>query len=316
MGAQPCQSLRSFPTPTPPLALSSATVLQPILARPPLSAKSIRKWRKKREAWLRTLRPESLFYTLFDDIPDVYFFAKDAEGHTMFVSNGILARYRMAQETEMLGLTDYDINPPSMAETYIEEDRRLLAGKTTRIQRIELWFDEQGTPDWFVATKIALLDRKGTPVGVMGMLRRPNQPMGRLPVFESVARAVDYIRANYASNLLIGNLARHCGQSERQLQRRFHTAFGITPKEFLLKTRVVAAARLLQDTGLSLADIATQCGFIDQSAFSQQFRERTGSTPMEYRRTVLPQRLNHRKKAGTGHATKRSKEVSSRPREQ
>ncbi|MGH7957875.1 MAG: helix-turn-helix domain-containing protein [Opitutaceae bacterium] len=98
---------------------------------------------------------------------------------------------------------------------------------------------------------------------------------------------MDQIRKHHATPLSIGDVARHCGQSLRQLQRRFHHAFGITPQEFLIKTRVVAAARLLEETSLSAAEIARRCGFMDQSAFSQQFHQRTGATPMACRRSRL-----------------------------
>ncbi len=262
-----------------------ATQLHPNLLPRRRPAAVIRGWRRKRDAWLRELAPEGLFHRLFDHIPGVYFFAKDAAGRAMFVSRGILELYHMKEESEMLGLTDYDINPGSMAHAYVEDDRRLLTGMVKRLERLELWFDQQGMPDWFVVTKLPLPDRRGKPQGVMGVLRRPEQQERRLPVFQVVARAVEHIRKNHASPLLIAGLARECGQSLRQLQRRFHAAFGITPQEFLLKTRVVAAARLLQETNLGLAEIASRCGFVDQSAFSRQFHERTGATPSEYRRS-------------------------------
>lgn len=202
----------------------------------------------------------------------------------MFVSRGILERFHMTDESEIVGLTDFDLAPASMAHAYVEDDRRLLGAQAERIERLELWFDRQGTPDWFVVTKLPLLDRRGKPRGVMGVIRRPEQQERQLPVFQTVARAVEQIRKNYASPLLIATVARDCGQSLRQLQRRFQAAFGFTPQDFLLRTRVVAAARLLQDTNFSIAEIASRCGFVDQSAFSQQFRKRTGSTPTDYRR--------------------------------
>lgn len=42
------------------------------------------------------------------------------------------------------------------------------------------------------------------------------------------------------------DLADACGQSLRSLQRRFNEAFGISPEEFLIKTRVSEAMKLLQ----------------------------------------------------------------------
>lgn len=79
------------------------------------------------------------------------------------------------------------------------------------------------------------------------------------------------------------SVAETCGQSLRQLQRKFQSAFGITPQEFLLKTRVLAAMRLLRETSLTISEIAIRCGFVDASSFSAHFRKRTGESPRGYR---------------------------------
>jgi transcriptional regulator GlxA family with amidase domain len=78
-------------------------------------------------------------------------------------------------------------------------------------------------------------------------------------------------------------VAESCGLTLRNLQRRFQTAFGISPQEFLIKTRVLAATRLLNETSLTAAEIANKCGFVDASSFAEQFKRRTGATPTEYR---------------------------------
>jgi len=74
------------------------------------------------------------------------------------------------------------------------------------------------------------------------VLRRPDEAERRLPVFQTVAQAVEIIRRDFAKPLRIEDVARSCGQSLRQLQRRFHSAFAMTPQEFLMRTRVLAAA--------------------------------------------------------------------------
>jgi transcriptional regulator GlxA family with amidase domain len=143
-------------------------------------------------------------------------------------------------------------------------------------------------PDWFLVTKLPVQDAKGEIQGVMGLLRRPDEAERRLPVFQTVAQAVEMIRQDFSKPLLIEDVARACGQSLRQLQRRFQNTFGLSPQEFLLKTRVLAAARLLETTALSVSEIACRCGFTDQSAFTQHFRKRTGVTPTAYRQKRGP----------------------------
>lgn len=202
----------------------------------------------------------------------------------MFASRDLLLRYQMRDETEFIGMTDYDINPWSMADSYVKDDQQILSGRVAIIKRIELWWDQQQMPDWYLVTKLPLLDNAGQPHGVMGTLRRPDENERSLPVFQTVARAVEIMRTEYGGELLVAEVARRCGQSLRQLQRHFQSAFGITPQEFLLKTRVLAAARMIDESSDSIAEIARRCGFVDASSFTQHFKLRTGWTPVQYRK--------------------------------
>ena len=263
--------------------MPNAHPLQPRLTRQPRTARQIKALEKERAAWVTKLDSRGHFHRIFDYIPGVNFFAKDHLGRTMFASSGILQRYQMQDEKEMLGLTDFDINPHSMAETYVQDDQRLLTGKVRHIERLELWFDRQGLPDWFVVTKLPLLDARQRPIGIMGVLRRADEHEMKLPLMQTVSRAVDAIRNDYAQNVSLKAVAESCGLTLRNLQRRFQTAFGISPQEFLIKTRVLAAMRLLNETRLTAAEIASKTGFVDASSFAEQFKYRTGMTPTEYR---------------------------------
>ncbi len=266
--------------------MRNTTLLRP-RERPQRTKAEIARWRAQRTEWFATLEPTLLSQRLFDHIPGVYFFAKDAEGHLMFASQGLLNRYQMKDDTEIIGRTDFDLNPGSMAQAYVDDDKHLLNGQAKLIERIELWWDRQGMPDWFLVTKLPILALNGRPKGVMGLLRRPDASERQLPVFQTVAQAVEIMRRDYGKPLLIEEIATACGQSVRQLQRRFQTAFAVTPQEFLLKTRVLSAARLLENSTASVSEIARSCGFIDQSAFTQHFRKRTGMTPTAYRQSQM-----------------------------
>jgi AraC-like DNA-binding protein len=263
-------------------AMGNATPLKP-LGRRERSAPEIRRWQRRRDSWIASIAPSCHFHRIFDHLPGLHFFAKDREGHLMFASRGLRERYSMRDESEILGLTDFDLNPDLMARAYVDDDDRLLAGEAEVIERIELWWDGQGMPDWFMVTKLPLLDRSGKIAGVMGLLRRPDEADRELPVFQTVARAAEILRRDFAKPVMIEDVARTCGQSLRQLQRRFQTAFGVSPQEFLLKTRVLAAQRLLESTSRNSSEIAKLCGFIDASSFAQHFRKRIGMTPTEYR---------------------------------
>ena len=263
--------------------LRNATPLKP-RKRSQLAPAELVRWRKQRESWVRCLEPGSLFHRLFDHVPGVHFFAKNKEGRLMFASRGLLDRYQMRDDSEFIGRTDFDLNPDTMAQAYVDDDTRILRGKASVVERIELWWDQQGMPDWFLVTKLPVCDKQGRVQGVMGVLRRPDEAERRLPVFQTVAQAVEIIRRDFARPLRIEDVARSCGQSVRQLQRRFQSAFGMTPQEFLIRTRLLEATRLLERTARSAGEVAVLCGFVDQSSFAQHFRRRMGVSPGSYRK--------------------------------
>jgi AraC-like DNA-binding protein len=57
--------------------------------------------------------------------------------------------------------------------------------------------------------------------------------------------------------------------------------------QFLIRTRVLAAARLLEETDLTATEVSAKCGFVDGSSFSQLFQRRTGMTPIAFRKKGL-----------------------------
>jgi transcriptional regulator GlxA family with amidase domain len=71
--------------------------------------------------------------------------------------------------------------------------------------------------------------------------------------------------------------------SRRNFVRRFKIATGITPIEYLQKTRIEAAKRLLEQTGNSVLAVMLDCGYNDVKAFRKVFRKEVGLTPTEYR---------------------------------
>ncbi len=68
-----------------------------------------------------------------------------------------------------------------------------------------------------------------------------------------------------------------------QLQREFAKNFGITPVRYLREVRIGVARHLLESSDMGLIQIASQCGFYDQSHLTRHFKSSTGLTPMKYR---------------------------------
>ena len=241
---------------------------------------------RERAVWLGKVHPASHFHRVFDHLPGICFYCKDARGRFMLVSRSFLQHQQLRHEEDILGLTDFDVVPHHMAAGYVRDDARLLSGKSRCVERVELWFDKQGTPDWFFVSKLPLKDANGRICGTAGVVRRAAEHEMQLPMIQSVAHAVEIIRRDFAGPVVLAEVARKCGLSMRHFQRRFQHAFGFSPQEFLMKTRVAAAMKLLEETNLSASEIATRSGFVDASSFAEQFRQRVGQSPTEYRKAM------------------------------
>lgn len=99
-----------------------------------------------------------------------------------------------------------------------------------------------------------------------------------------VRRAQELLVAGMDSAVLIGDIATACDVSRSYFIRAFRQATGATPYQWLLARRVERARELLTRSELSLADVAIQCGFSDQSHMTRTFARLTGATPGAWRR--------------------------------
>lgn len=88
--------------------------------------------------------------------------------------------------------------------------------------------------------------------------------------------------------LRLGELAARLGRSPRRLQRLFLEAVGVTPKFFSLITRARRAAQLMATPGRpSLADVAAQAGYADQSHMTRDFTRLAGASPARWQAAFL-----------------------------
>ena len=82
------------------------------------------------------------------------------------------------------------------------------------------------------------------------------------------------------------SLARTAGVHRVHLARSFHRYYGVTPGQFLRTTRLHNALAALAESNLSIAEVALESGFADQSHLTRVFGRRFGVSPARYRRQV------------------------------
>ena len=95
----------------------------------------------------------------------------------------------------------------------------------------------------------------------------------------------ELVQARLDGELTVEELASTCNLSQAAFLRAFRETMGSTPFRWLLQQRIEKAKDLLQFSPTSLSEIATACGFSDQSHFTRAFVQAVGATPRQWRRS-------------------------------
>jgi AraC-like DNA-binding protein len=234
--------------------------------------------------FLARIASDRHFDQLFAHLPGVSFFAKNEAFQIQAANREFWSRLGVDSEAAIIGKTDFELFPHHFAENFRRDDIAVMKSGQPKLNILELFFDAQGLPDWYLTTKLPIFDCTGKVMGVMGIVRNFAVDRRARSAMMQLDRAVEYLRTNFRSKIRMSELASRCGMSVRQFNRRFQETFNTTPNGFLMKTRLHAACELLRDSDTPIWEVAEQLGFYDQSSFTLHFRRHMGTTPHRYRR--------------------------------
>lgn len=90
-------------------------------------------------------------------------------------------------------------------------------------------------------------------------------------------------------------VTRELGYTRQYISGRFHRITGRLLSHFLKEKRLEKAARLLKSGNLRVSQVARRCGFDSENYFRQQFRERYGMSPRQFRSNGNAGRMTSRR---------------------
>jgi len=99
---------------------------------------------------------------------------------------------------------------------------------------------------------------------------------------EPMQKAIEYIFRNFHKDLSIKEMLYITNMSNTAFCMAFKKCCRMTFKEYLLKTRIGYACKLLSEGSLNISQIAYSCGFENISNFNRQFKNIKGLTPSKY----------------------------------
>lgn len=98
----------------------------------------------------------------------------------------------------------------------------------------------------------------------------------------AIDAAILALEASYGTRS-ISEIARHVGKSLRQFERQFYEIVGLTAKQFATVIRFQRAAQLIAQGQLSLAQVAAELNYTDQSHMHHEFKRLAQLNPSQFR---------------------------------
>jgi LacI family transcriptional regulator len=99
-----------------------------------------------------------------------------------------------------------------------------------------------------------------------------------------VARAVRFIRQHAKEAIPVDDVVREAAVSRRALERRFRTALNRSILDEIRRVHIELVTRMLIETSLSIAQIASNLGYTSVAHIARYFRREKGMSLLEYRK--------------------------------
>ncbi len=100
----------------------------------------------------------------------------------------------------------------------------------------------------------------------------------------ALRRVRSYIDEHIGERISLDELARQAGVSRFHFARQFRLSTGESPMSYLRRVRIERSKRILQTRDTSIAEVAAQLGFSDQSHFTRIFGRLVGTSPGSFAR--------------------------------
>ncbi len=222
---------------------------------------------------------------LYQHLNDVCYFVKDSEGRFVAANEALVLLLGRNRESEVLGKTDYELVPTYLADNYLKDDQQVLLQGEEVVNKVELVTHNNLSVYWYTTTKVPIFDRDGNIIGLEGVTREFKAASSALGPYPELFKVIDFVEASYSEKVSVADMAQRAGLSVRTFERQFKKRFNLSPIAYLKKVRINAACRNLIHTNHTIAQIALDCGFCDQSYMTKEFARLMRITPQVYRDT-------------------------------
>jgi AraC family transcriptional regulator len=111
-------------------------------------------------------------------------------------------------------------------------------------------------------------------------------PVAQTVPHQRIRLAMEFIHENLSNDITLDRIAASARLSPFHFSRTFKQATGLSPHQYVTHERIEHAKKLITEGELALSEVATACGFCDQSHLNKHFKKITGVTPGEFARSL------------------------------
>jgi len=224
-------------------------------------------------------------FMLLEQLPDIHAWLKDVNGNFVYANALFYQRFGYNHVEQLIGKNDFDLSPHHIASDYVEDDHLVLSGGVVT-DRLELIIKHNGEASWFITSKWPVYDFKNIIIGTYGISRHLNKSNSISSPFRDLNAPIEYIHQHFNKKITVKRLAAYSNLSISALERRFQKHLGKSPRQYIIEVRLEHAKKLVLETTKSLAVIALETGFSDQSHFTHSYKKRFSLSPSHERKQV------------------------------
>ncbi len=222
--------------------------------------------------------------SLFDCLTDTVFFIKDTDGRYVVVNDTLAIRCGRQSKSQLLGYTPSEIMGKLLGQGYESQDQLVLKDRATITDQLEMHIYANKSVGWCVTNKRPILAIDGTVIGLTGVSQDLRPPDMTHDDFSKISSLLSHVKENLSKPLTVKGLSKLAALTPYQLDRRIYRIFGLTTGQWVMKQRLDLARHQLSGSQTSIAEIALNIGYSDQSTFARQFHKTAGLTPSKFRK--------------------------------
>lgn len=155
-----------------------------------------------------------------------------------------------------------------------------LAETLSILERISQYQDYADSVECLIRSSFAMIA-----IGLLCNEYTKSFPKEDMPLYEDRAlmNSISFIHKRYFEKITIEDLARISHLSRSSYIKRFKEICKMTPSIYITKLRLESATSMLENSALTISEIAGRTGFYDTSHFVKVFEAHYGLSPIEYR---------------------------------